>query len=67
MISEEEKKSQKTSVFITTEKFTTTVTAENSQWIDWKIKNNKIINLIMFNVISEIDVHIENEMTMKKM
>ncbi len=50
-----------------TEEFMTTVMTENQQWINWKIKNNKIIDLIMFNVTSEIDVHIENEITAKRM
>ena len=50
-----------------TAEFTTTVMIENQQWIDWKTKNNKTIDFIMFNITSEIDVHIENETTMKKM
>jgi propanediol dehydratase small subunit len=36
--------------------------------MNWlKTKNNKTIDLIMLNVILKVDVHIENEMTMKKM
>jgi hypothetical protein len=36
--------------------------------MNWlKTKNNKTIDLIMLNVISKVDVHIENETTMKKM
>ena len=40
MISEKEKESQKTSASMMTAEFMTTITAENQQWIDWKIKNN---------------------------